>query len=78
MPKDRPNIAGTMMNTSSRVNHTVKEMPSNMHSKLSKGETNGPIPATWFKRNLGFVTKKKNPATSVRKCRVYVFRPCPV
>lgn len=30
-------MAGTIMKTSSRVNHTVKEMPSRIHSKLSKG-----------------------------------------
>lgn len=37
MPKDTPKMAGTMMKTSSRVNHTVKEMPRRMHSRLSKG-----------------------------------------
>lgn len=30
-------MAGTIMKTSSRVNHTVKEMPSRIHTKLSKG-----------------------------------------
>lgn len=37
MPKDTPKMAGTIMKTSSRVNHTVSEMPSRMHTKLSKG-----------------------------------------
>lgn len=37
MPKDTPKMAGTIMKTSSRVNHTVKEMPSRIHNKLSKG-----------------------------------------
>lgn len=37
MPKDTPKMAGTMMKTRSRVNHTVKEMPSRIHNKLSKG-----------------------------------------
>lgn len=37
MPKDTPKMAGTIMKTSSRVNHTVKEMPSRIHTKLSKG-----------------------------------------
>lgn len=37
MPKDTPKMAGTIMKTSSRVNHTVKEMPRRIHTKLSKG-----------------------------------------
>lgn len=37
MPKETPRIAGTIMNTSNRVNHTVKEIPSRIHNKLSKG-----------------------------------------
>lgn len=37
MPKDSPKMAGTMMKTNSRVNHTVKEMPSRIHTKLSNG-----------------------------------------
>lgn len=37
MPKETPKIAGTIMNTSNSVNHTVNEIPSRMHNKLSKG-----------------------------------------
>lgn len=37
MPKDTPKMAGTMIKTRRRVNHTVKEMPSNMQIRLSKG-----------------------------------------
>lgn len=43
MPKDTPKMAGTMMKTSSRVHHTVNEMPRRMHSKLSKGLKNSTI-----------------------------------
>lgn len=37
MPKDTPKMAGTMIKTRRRVNHTVKEMPSSMQIRLSKG-----------------------------------------
>lgn len=36
-------MAGTIMNTSNRVNHTVKEIPSRIHNKLSKGLKNSSI-----------------------------------
>lgn len=38
IPKDTPKIAGTMMNTRRRVNHTVKEMPKSIQIRLSKGK----------------------------------------
>lgn len=38
IPKDTPRIAGTMMNTSRRVSHTVKEMPRSIQIRLSKGK----------------------------------------
>lgn len=43
MPKDTPKMAGTIIKTSRRVNHTVKEMPRRIHSKLSKGLKNSSI-----------------------------------
>ena len=36
-------MAGTMMKTRSMVNHTVREMPRRMHSKLLKGLKKSPI-----------------------------------
>lgn len=38
IPKETPKIAGTMMNTRRRVNHTVKEMPKSIQIRLSKGK----------------------------------------
>lgn len=38
MPKETPRMAGTMMNTNKRVNHTVKEMPRSIQIRLSNGK----------------------------------------
>ena len=52
MPKDTPKMAGTMMKTSSSVNHTVKEIPSRMHTKLSKGLKKSSMLKSGGRRNL--------------------------
>lgn len=39
MPKETPKMAGTIMKINSRVKRTVREMPSRLTTRLSKGRS---------------------------------------